>query len=75
MAVSFIRYFKKKKKYIFTKCLTELLFSIPAVKVTLGDVLVMNVHNSLNEPTALHAHGQFQNGTNWMDGPVMVTQW
>ncbi|KAI7887280.1 Cupredoxin [Mucor mucedo] len=47
---------------------------IPAVEVTLGDVLVMNVHNSLNEPTALHAHGQFQNGTNWMDGPVMVTQ-
>lgn len=50
-------------------------YSIPAVEVTLGDVLVMNVHNSLNEPTALHAHGQFQNGTNWMDGPVMVTQW
>lgn len=35
----------------------------------------MNVHNSLNEPTALHSHGQFQNGTNYMDGPVSVTQW
>ncbi|KAI9470861.1 MAG: Cupredoxin [Benjaminiella poitrasii] len=47
---------------------------IPAVNVTYGDTLVMNVHNSLNEPTSLHAHGQFQNGTNYMDGPVMVTQ-
>lgn len=46
----------------------------PPVEVTLGDVLVMNVHNSLDEPTALHAHGQFQNGTNYMDGPVMTTQ-
>lgn len=46
----------------------------PPVEVTLGDVLVMNVHNSLDEPTALHAHGQFQNGTNYMDGPVMATQ-
>jgi iron transport multicopper oxidase len=35
----------------------------------------MNVHNSLNEPTSLHAHGQFQNGTNYIDGPVGVTQW
>ncbi|KAI8062306.1 Cupredoxin [Gilbertella persicaria] len=46
----------------------------PPVEVTYGDTLVMNVHNALNEPTALHAHGQFQNGTAWMDGPVMVTQ-
>lgn len=48
---------------------------IPAINVTRGDTLVMNVHNSLNEPTSLHAHGQFQNGSNYMDGPVGVTQW
>lgn len=53
----------------------HLILSIPPVEVTIGDTLVMNVHNSLNEPTSLHAHGQFQNGTNYMDGPVMVTQW
>ncbi|KAL7314638.1 ferroxidase fet3 [Mucor circinelloides] len=47
---------------------------IPALNVTRGDILVMNVHNSLNEPTSLHAHGQFQNGSNYMDGPVGVTQ-
>lgn len=43
--------------------------------VDYGDTLVMNVHNQLNEPTSLHPHGQFQNGTNYMDGPIGVTQW
>ncbi|KAI8981945.1 Cupredoxin [Mycotypha africana] len=47
---------------------------IPPVVVDYGDTLVMNVHNSLDNPTTLHAHGQFQNGTNWMDGPSGVTQ-
>ncbi|KAI8364347.1 Cupredoxin [Radiomyces spectabilis] len=46
----------------------------PPIEVTLGDTLVVNLHNSLNEPTALHFHGQFQNGSVWMDGPSMVTQ-
>lgn len=50
-------------------------YRIPAINVTRGDTLIMNVHNSLNEPTSLHAHGQFQNGSNYMDGPVGVTQW
>ncbi|KAL0074534.1 multicopper oxidase [Phycomyces blakesleeanus] len=44
------------------------------VEATLNDVLVINIHNELNEPTALHAHGMFQNNTNYMDGPSMVTQ-
>ncbi|KAI9012628.1 Cupredoxin [Phycomyces nitens] len=44
------------------------------VDATLGDVLVINVHNELDEPTALHSHGMFQNNTNYMDGPSMVTQ-
>lgn len=66
---------------VFDKQNSEALINVPSkhrpppVEVTLGDVLVMNVHNSLDEPTALHAHGQFQNGTNYMDGPVMATQW
>ncbi|KAF7722838.1 hypothetical protein EC973_002640 [Apophysomyces ossiformis] len=46
----------------------------PAIHVNLNDTLVINVHNSLDEPTSLHPHGQFQNGTVWMDGPVGVTQ-
>ncbi|KAI8144976.1 multicopper oxidase-domain-containing protein [Fennellomyces sp. T-0311] len=46
----------------------------PPVEATLNDTLVINVQNSLDQPTALHAHGMFQNNTGYMDGPVMVTQ-
>ncbi|KAI9272916.1 multicopper oxidase-domain-containing protein [Phascolomyces articulosus] len=46
----------------------------PPVEVTIGDTLVINVHNSLDQPTALHAHGMFQNNTGYMDGASMVTQ-
>ncbi|KAJ2028889.1 ferroxidase fet3 [Coemansia sp. S610] len=47
---------------------------IPPVLATKGDTLVLNVHNSLDVSTSIHAHGIFQNGTNFMDGPAMVTQ-
>ncbi|KAG0164114.1 hypothetical protein DFQ30_010503 [Apophysomyces sp. BC1015] len=40
----------------------------------INDTLVINIHNSLDEPTSLHAHGMYQNNTGYMDGPVMVTQ-
>ncbi|KAI8065800.1 Cupredoxin [Gongronella butleri] len=46
----------------------------PPMNVTVGDTLVINALNLLDVPTALHAHGMFQNGTPWMDGPVGVTQ-
>ncbi|KAI9311924.1 Cupredoxin [Dichotomocladium elegans] len=46
----------------------------PPLEATLGDTLVIHAHNELDEPTALHTHGMFQNGTGWMDGPSMVTQ-
>ncbi|KAJ1948413.1 ferroxidase fet3, partial [Linderina macrospora] len=47
---------------------------IPSVEVTLGDMLVINAHNLLDEPTSLHSHGLFQNGTNYYDGAAMVTE-
>ncbi|ORZ15665.1 multicopper oxidase-domain-containing protein [Absidia repens] len=47
---------------------------LPPIHVNLGDTLVINAHNSLDVPTALHSHGMFQNNTPWMDGPVGVTQ-
>ncbi|KAJ2772183.1 ferroxidase fet3 [Coemansia nantahalensis] len=47
---------------------------IPPVYVTHGDTLVLNVHNSLDVATAIHAHGLFQNGTSYYDGAGMVTQ-
>ncbi|KAJ2223616.1 ferroxidase fet3 [Coemansia sp. RSA 518] len=46
----------------------------PSVHVMQGDTLVINVHNSLDVPTSIHTHGLFNNGTNYYDGPDMVTQ-
>ncbi|KAJ1771630.1 ferroxidase fet3 [Coemansia sp. RSA 487] len=45
---------------------------LPVVEAELGDTLVLNVHNSLNTTTSLHAHGIFQYGTNYYDGVSMV---
>jgi iron transport multicopper oxidase len=48
---------------------------LPTIKVTVGDRVVVNVHNSLgDQPTSLHFHGLHQNGTSFMDGPPGVTQ-
>ncbi|KAJ2158016.1 ferroxidase fet3, partial [Coemansia sp. RSA 552] len=47
---------------------------IPPVIVNHGDTLVLNVHNSLDVPTAIHAHGLFHNGTAYEDGAGSVTQ-
>ncbi|KAK3489749.1 Cupredoxin [Neurospora crassa] len=47
----------------------------PRIDVQVGDRLIVNLHNSLgDEDTSLHFHGLFMNGSNHMDGPVMVTQ-
>ncbi|KAJ2534549.1 ferroxidase fet3, partial [Coemansia sp. RSA 1933] len=47
---------------------------IPPVEATRGDTLHLTVHNSLDVTTSIHAHGLLQNGTNYMDGPAMITQ-
>ncbi|KAJ1820793.1 ferroxidase fet3 [Coemansia sp. RSA 2598] len=47
---------------------------VPPVHITQGDTLVLNVVNSLDQPTSVHAHGIFQRGTSYMDGAGMVTQ-
>ncbi|KAL7325774.1 ferroxidase fet3 [Mucor circinelloides] len=45
------------------------------VKLNINDTLVIHVHNKLNEPTVIHAHGINQNNrTNIYDGAGMVTQ-
>ncbi|ROT37827.1 iron transport multicopper oxidase FET3 [Sodiomyces alkalinus F11] len=47
----------------------------PLIRATVGDRLILNVHNNLgNASTSVHFHGLFQNGTNYMDGAVGVTQ-
>ncbi|KAJ1953526.1 ferroxidase fet3 [Linderina pennispora] len=47
---------------------------IPPVYATRGDTLVLNVHNSLNVTTTIHAHGLFMRGMSYMDGPAMTNQ-
>ena len=48
---------------------------LPIIDVDKGDRLVVNMHNGLGDKsTSIHFHGMFQNGTNAMDGPSMVTQ-
>lgn len=47
---------------------------VPTINVDLGDRLIINLHNGMDQTTSLHFHGLFQNGTIFMDGPSMVTQ-
>ena len=48
---------------------------LPLITATVGDHLTLRVQNDLgNASTSLHFHGFFQNGTNYMDGAVGVTQ-
>jgi len=46
----------------------------PLIECNEGDTIVVNVHNEGTNATAIHYHGLYQNGTNWMDGTVGVTQ-
>jgi iron transport multicopper oxidase len=47
----------------------------PAIEATVGDRIIINLHNQLgNETASLHFHGIYQEGSNGMDGPPAVTQ-
>ncbi|KAJ2008173.1 ferroxidase fet3 [Coemansia thaxteri] len=46
----------------------------PVVYVNMGDMLTIHAYNQLDEPTSLHTHGFFQNGTNYYDGAASVTE-
>ncbi|KAG9061938.1 hypothetical protein KI688_006655 [Linnemannia hyalina] len=50
------------------------MFPGPLVEANTGDRIVVKVTNNLMNGTAIHWHGMFQNGTNWMDGSAGVTQ-
>lgn len=49
-------------------------FPGPLVECNDGDTLVVHVVNRAANATSIHFHGLFQNGTNFMDGTVGVTQ-
>jgi FtsP/CotA-like multicopper oxidase with cupredoxin domain len=46
----------------------------PLVRCNEGDTISVHVHNEGTNATALHWHGLYQNGTNYMDGTVGITQ-
>ena len=49
-------------------------FPGPLIECNEGDTLEIEVDNQSINATAFHWHGIYQNGTNWMDGTVGVTQ-
>ncbi|PNY23353.1 Iron transport multicopper oxidase FET3 [Tolypocladium capitatum] len=49
-------------------------FPGPLIECNDGDTLIVHVENRAVNATSIHFHGLFQNGTNFMDGAVGVTQ-
>jgi len=49
-------------------------FPGPLIEINEGDELSVKVVNKASNATAIHWHGIFQNGTNWMDGAAGITQ-
>ncbi|TWU77152.1 hypothetical protein ED733_008425 [Metarhizium rileyi] len=49
-------------------------FPGPLIECNEGDAIMINIENKAVNATSIHFHGLFQNGTNWMDGTVGVTQ-
>lgn len=47
----------------------------PPVEIASNDTLVIHAYNGIDQPSSLHHHGMFFNGTSWADGAVGVTQW
>jgi FtsP/CotA-like multicopper oxidase with cupredoxin domain len=49
-------------------------FPGPLLQVNEDDEVVVHVQNRAANGTSIHWHGLYQNGSNWMDGTVGVTQ-
>ncbi|KAJ1947605.1 ferroxidase fet3, partial [Linderina pennispora] len=47
---------------------------VPPIEVDQYDRVALTVHNSLDQPTTVHTHGFFQNGTSYLDGAAMVSE-
>ena len=49
-------------------------FPGPMIECNEDDTIVVHVQNMAVNATSFHWHGIYQNGTNWMDGTVGITQ-
>ncbi|SNX87336.1 related to cell surface ferroxidase [Melanopsichium pennsylvanicum] len=50
------------------------MFPGPMVEANIGDRVIVNVENKMPVPTTIHWHGQFQRGSNEMDGSAGITE-
>ncbi|CAD6885203.1 unnamed protein product [Tilletia controversa] len=48
-------------------------FPGPTIEANLGDQIVVHVNNQLSNLSTIHWHGQYQNGSNYMDGSYSIT--
>lgn len=49
-------------------------FPGPLIEANEGDTIVVHLYNEAQNATAMHWHGLYQNGSNFMDGTVGITQ-
>ncbi|KAF2815212.1 uncharacterized protein BDZ99DRAFT_379150 [Mytilinidion resinicola] len=49
-------------------------FPGPLIEANEGDTIVVQIINKATNATSIHWHGLYQNGSNWMDGTVGITQ-
>ncbi|KAF2643484.1 multicopper oxidase [Massarina eburnea CBS 473.64] len=49
-------------------------FPGPLIECSEGDEIVVHVQNKATNATSIHWHGLFQNGSNYMDGTIGITQ-
>ncbi|KAH3672340.1 hypothetical protein WICMUC_004312 [Wickerhamomyces mucosus] len=47
---------------------------LPLLTINKGDRMIIHVSNQLSDPTSIHFHGIFQNGSSFMDGASMISQ-
>jgi FtsP/CotA-like multicopper oxidase with cupredoxin domain len=50
------------------------MYAGPLIECNEGDEVVVHIDNQASNATSIHWHGLYQNGTNWMDGTVGITQ-
>ncbi|KAJ9478570.1 putative Iron transport multicopper oxidase FET5 (putative) [Pseudozyma hubeiensis] len=46
----------------------------PTVEANMGDRIIVQIQNNMPVPTTIHWHGQYQRGSNEMDGSAGVTE-
>lgn len=50
------------------------LYPGPLIEANVGDRIIVHVENKMPVPTSLHWHGQYQRGSNQMDGSAGITE-